>query len=178
MFRHFQMKLLTSQKCLLLSKYSTFWEIFMRMNQYRIIVVAIATAVISGTALAQFAKPDAAIAYRKAAFTLMSAHMGRIGAVAKGEVPFNKDEVAKNAAIVNTMASLPWQAFGPGTEGGNALPSVWSDGAKFKSAQDRLITASASLNSAANSGDLEAVKKAAANVGAACKNCHDDFKKK
>jgi cytochrome c556 len=178
MFRHFQMKLLPSQKCLLLSKYSIFWEIFMRMNQYRIIVVAIATAVISGTALAQFAKPDAAIKYRKAAFTMMATHNARIAAVVKGEVPFNKEEVAKNAAIVNAMASLPWQAFGPGTEGGDALPSIWSDGAKFKSAQDRLITASASLNSAAVSGDLEAVKKASANVGAACKNCHDDFKKK
>jgi cytochrome c556 len=107
--------------------------------------------------------------------TVMGTHFARIGAVAKGEVPFNKDEVAKNAAIVNAMASLPWQAFGPGTEGGDALPSVWSDESKFKSAQEKLIAATASLSSA---GDLDAVKKATANVGAACKNCHDDFKKK
>jgi hypothetical protein len=160
------------------SKYRSSGEIFMIMNQYRIIVVALVTAVISGTALAQFAKPDAAIKYRKAAFTMMATHNARIAAVVKGEVPFNKEDVAKNAAIVNAMASLPWQAFGPGTEGGDALPSIWSDGAKFKSAQDRLVTATASLNSATNSGDLEAVKKASANVGAACKNCHDDFKKK
>jgi len=144
-------------------------------NSYKIAIVAITTSVIAGTALAQFARPDAAIKYRKAAFTVMSTHFTRIGAVAKGEVPFNKDEVAKNAAIVNAMASLPWQAFGPGTEGGDALPAVWSDESKFKSAQEKLITATASLSSA---GDLDAVKKATANVGAACKNCHDDFKKK
>ena len=144
-------------------------------NTYKIAIVAIATTVIAGTALAQFARPDAAIKYRKAAFTVMSTHFARIGAVAKGEVPFNKEEVAKNAAIVNAMASLPWQAFGPGTEGGDALPSVWSDESKFKSAQEKLIAATASLTSA---GDLDSVKKAAANVGAACKNCHDDFKKK
>jgi cytochrome c556 len=144
-------------------------------NSYKIAIVAITTSVIAGTALAQFARPDAAIKYRKAAFTVMSTHFARIGAVAKGEVPFNKDEVAKNAAIVNAMASLPWQAFGPGTEGGDALPAVWSDESKFKSAQEKLITATASLSSA---GDLDAVKKATANVGAACKNCHDDFKKK
>jgi len=147
-------------------------------NSYKIAIVAITTSVIAGTALAQFARPDAAIKYRKAAFTVMSTHFARIGAVAKGEVPFNKDEVAKNAAIVNAMASLPWQAFGPGTEGGDALPSVWSEESKFKSNQEKLIAAAASLNSAANSGDLDAVKKATANVGAACKNCHDDFKKK
>ena len=144
-------------------------------NSYKIAIVAITTSVIAGTALAQFAIPDAAIKYRKAAFTVMNTHFARIGAVAKGEVPFNKDEVAKNAAIVNAMASLPWQAFGPGTEGGDALPSVWSDESKFKSAQEKLIAATASLSSA---GDLDAVKKATANVGAACKNCHDDFKKK
>ena len=147
-------------------------------NTYKIAIAAITTSVIAGTALAQFARPDAAIKYRKATFTVMSTHFARIGAVAKGEVPFNKDEVAKNAAIVNAMASLPWQAFGPGTEGGDALPSVWSEESKFKSNQEKLIAAAASLNSAANSGDLDAVKKATANVGAACKNCHDDFKKK
>jgi len=147
-------------------------------NTYKIAIFAITTSVIAGTALAQFARPDAAIKYRKATFTVMSTHFARIGAVAKGEVPFNKDEVAKNAAIVNAMASLPWQAFGPGTEGGDALPSVWSEESKFKSNQEKLIAAAASLNSAANSGDLDAVKKATAAVGGACKGCHDDFKKK
>jgi cytochrome c556 len=147
-------------------------------NTYKIAIAAITTSVIAGTALAQFARPDAAIKYRKAAFTVMSTHFARIGAVAKGEVPFNKDEVAKNAAIVNAMASLPWQGFGPGTEGGDALPAVWSEESKFKSNQEKLISAAASLNSAANSGDLEAVKKATAAVGGTCKGCHDDFKKK
>lgn len=144
-------------------------------NTYKIAIAAITTSVIAGTALAQFARPDAAIKYRKATMTVMGTHFARIGAVAKGEVPFNKDEVAKNAAIVNAMASLPWQAFGPGTEGGDALPSVWSDESKFKSAQEKLIAATASLSSA---GDLDAVKKATAAVGGACKGCHDDFKKK
>jgi len=147
-------------------------------NTYKLLVVALTTSVIAGTALAQFARPDAAIKYRKAAFTVMSTHFARIGAVAKGEVPFNKDEVARNAAIVNAMASLPWQAFGPGTEGGDALPAIWSDESKFKSNQEKLIAATASLSTAANSGDLEAVKRATAAVGGACKNCHDDFKKK
>jgi len=144
-------------------------------NTYKIAIAAITSSVIAGTALAQFARPDAAIKYRKATMTVMSTHFARIGAVAKGEVPFNKDEVAKNAAIVNAMASLPWQAFGTGTEGGDSLPSVWSDESKFKSAQEKLIAATASLS---NAGDLDAVKKATAAVGGTCKGCHDDFKKK
>ena len=150
----------------------------MKFNRYGLIALALSRAVITGTALAQFAKPENAIKYRKSAFTVMSTHFARIGAVAKGEVPYNKEDVIKNADIVSAMASLPWQGFGPGTEGGDALPNVWTDGAKFKANQDKLMTAVAGLNTAAHSGDLEAVKKATAAVGGACKGCHDDFKKK
>ena len=150
----------------------------MKFNRYGLIALALSSAVITGTALAQFAKPENAIKYRKSAFTVMSTHFARIGAVAKGEVPYNKEDVIKNADIVSDMESLPWQGFGPGTEGGDALPNVWTDGAKFKANQDKLMTAVAGLNTAAHSGDLEAVKKATAAVGGACKGCHDDFKKK
>ena len=34
------------------------------------------------------------------------------------------------------------------------------------------------LNKAAQSGDLESIKKAFGTAGAACKGCHDDFRKK
>ena len=108
----------------------------------------------------------------------MGTHFGRIGAVVKGEAPFNKDEVAKNAAIVAMMSSLPWQAFGPGTEGGKAKPEIWSDNAKFKAAGEKMQLAVADLNKAAQSGDQESIKKAFSAAGATCKGCHDDFKKK
>jgi cytochrome c556 len=114
---------------------------------------------LSGIAYAQFKKPEDAIKYRQSAFTVMANSFGKIGAVVKGEAPFNKDEVAKNAAVVATISTLPWQAFGPGTEGGNALPAVWSDNAKFKSAGEKMQLAVANLNTAAQSGDQEAIKK-------------------
>ena len=132
----------------------------------------------TGAALAQFQKPEDAIKYRQSAITVMANHFGRIGAVVKGEAPYNKDDVAKNAALVATLSTLPWQAFGPGTEGGKALPEIWSDNAKFKSAADKLQVATADLNSAAQSGNLDNVKKAFGAVGQACKACHDDFRKK
>jgi cytochrome c556 len=108
----------------------------------------------------------------------MANSFGKIGAVVKGEAPFNKDEVAKNAAVVAIISTLPWQAFGPGTEGGNALPAVWSDYAKFKAASEKMQLAVVDLNKAAQSGDLENIKKAFGAAGASCKACHDDFKKK
>jgi len=150
------------------------------MKLQKIVLATTATVLTigSGFAFAQFQKPEDAIKYRQSAFTVMANSFGKIGAVVKGEAPYNKDEVVKNAAIVTMISTLPWQAFGPGTEGGKAQSDIWSDNAKFKSASEKMQLAVVDLNKAAQSGDLESIKKAFGTAGASCKNCHDDFKKK
>jgi cytochrome c556 len=150
----------------------------MKLQKLIIATTATVLAIGAGAAFAQFQNAEKAVDYRESVFTVMGTHFGRIGAVVKGEAPFNKDEVAKNAAIVAMMSTLPWQAFGPGTEGGKAKPEVWSDNAKFKAAADKMQLAVADLNKAAQSGDQESIKKAFGVAGASCKNCHDDFRKK
>ncbi len=129
-------------------------------------------------AQAQFAKSEDAIKYRQATFTVMAAHFSRIGAVVKGEKPFNKEEVAANAAVVASLAHLPWQAFGAGTEGGKSLPEVWKEADKFKAGADKMEKAVAELNTAAKSGNLESIKKAFGAAGQSCKACHDNYRKK
>lgn len=147
--------------------------------QKLILATTVTTLIIgSGIALAQFQKPEDAIKYRQSVFTVMANLFGKIGAVVKGEAPYNKDEVAKNAAVIATLSSLPWQAFGPGTEGGKAQSEVWSDSAKFKAASEKMQLAVADLNKVAQSGDLENIKKAFGAASQTCKGCHDDFKKK
>jgi cytochrome c556 len=150
----------------------------MQLKKFVLAALAPTLLASAGIAFAQFKKPDDAIKYRQSVFTVMANSFGKIGAVVKGEAPFNKDDVAKNAAVVATLSSLPWQAFGSGTEGGSALPEVWSDNAKFKSAAEKMQVAATNLNAAAQSGDQEAIKKAFGAAGATCKGCHDDFKKK
>jgi cytochrome c556 len=150
----------------------------MKLQKFILATSATVLAIGAGVAFAQFKNADDAIKYRQSVFTVMSNSMGKIGAVVKGEAPYNKDEVAKNAAVIATLSSLPWQAFGPGTEGGKAQSDVWSENAKFKAAADKMQVAVADLNKAAQSGDLESIKKAFGAAGASCKNCHDDFKKK
>jgi cytochrome c556 len=148
------------------------------MKLLKIVLSFTALLTLSSTVFAQFQNAEKAVEYRESVFTVMGTHFGRIGAVVKGEAPYNKDEVAKNAAIVTMMSSLPWQAFGPGTEGGKAKSEIWSDNAKFKAASEKMQLAAVDLNKAAQSGDLENIKKAFAATGASCKNCHDDFRKK
>ena len=150
------------------------------MKLQKILLASTATVLTigAGFAFAQFQKPEDAIKYRQSAFTVMANSFGKISAVVKGEAPYNKDEVTKNAAIVAMMSTLPWQAFGPGTEGGKAESDIWSNNAKFKAASEKMQLAVADLNKAAQSGDLDSIKKAFGVAGASCKNCHDDFKKK
>jgi cytochrome c556 len=148
------------------------------MKLQKMILSTAAIFTISGSAFAQFQNAEKAIEYRESVMTVIATHFGRIGAVVKGEVPYNKEEVAKNAAIVALMSTLPWQAFGPGTEGGKARPEVWSDNTKFKASSEKMQLAAIDLNKAAQSGDMDGIKKAFGAAGATCKGCHDDFKKK
>jgi cytochrome c556 len=109
-----------------MSTYSLTTTAGLRMLAASIIVIT------ASPAFAQFQKAEDAIKYRQSAFSLIGTHFGRIGAVVKGEVPYSKDDVAKNAAIIATLSTLPWQAFGAGTEGGKAQPGIWTEAAKFK----------------------------------------------
>ena len=150
----------------------------MKLQKLILATTAAVLAIGAGVAFAQFQNAEKAIEYRQSVMTIIGTHFGRIGAVVKGSVPYNKDDVSKNAEIVTMMSALPWQAFGPGTEGGKAKPEVWSDNAKFKAAADKMQLAVVDLNKAAQSGDQESIKKAFGAAGATCKGCHDDFKKK
>jgi len=141
--------------------------------------LAFAAAAVALPAAAQFQKPEDAIKYRKATFTVMAAHFSRLGAMANGRVPFDAKVAAENAEIVNTLAALPWDAFGPGTDKGDtrALPAIWTEQAKYKAAADKMVTEVGKLNAAAKTGNLDAIKTAFGAAGQSCKACHDNFRK-
>ncbi len=130
-------------------------------------------------AQAQFAKPEDAIKYRKASFTVMAAHFGRLGAMANGRVPYDAKAAADNADTVSALAKLPWAAFGEGTDKGEtrAKPEIWKESAKFKEASDKMQAEIVKLNVAAKAGNLDALKAAFGPAGASCKACHDNFRK-
>ena len=131
-------------------------------------------------AAAQFAKPEDAVKYRKAAFTVTAAHFGRLGAMAQGKAPFDAKIAAENAEIVASMVKLPWHAFGEGTETAEtkAKPEVWKQSAKFKEAADKLQAESVKLVAATKTGKEDAFKAAFTATAGTCKSCHDDFKNK
>src|SRR5438034_7697810 len=85
-------------------------------------------------AAAQFAKPEDAIKYRKAAFTVMARHFGLVAAMANGKIPFDAKAVADNAEIAAAMSRLPYVGFVDGTDKGEtkAEPKIWAEMDKFK----------------------------------------------
>jgi cytochrome c556 len=130
-------------------------------------------------AAAQFAKPEDAIKYRKASFTVMSAHFGRVGAMATGKAPYDAKAAAENADIAAAMSKLPWSAFTEGSDKGEtrAKPEIWKDSAKYKEAGDKMQAELTKLAAAAKVGNVEALKTAFGPAASTCKGCHDNFRK-
>ena len=138
-----------------------------------------ATAILSTPAMAQFQKPEDAIKYRKASFTVMAAHFGRLGAMANGRAPYDAKAASDNADVVATLSKLPWAAFGEGTDKGEtrAKPEIWKESAKYKEAADKMQAEMGKLNVAAKAGNIDALKAAFGPAAASCKACHDNFRK-
>ena len=148
----------------------------MRTIMLSLACVAAATAL---PAQAQFAKAEDAIKYRKASFTVMAAHFGRLGAMANGRAPFDAKQAADNAAVLATVAALPWAAFGEGTDKGDtrAKPDIWKESAKFKEGADKMQAEMGKLVAAARTGNLDSLKAAFGPAAQSCKACHDAFRK-
>ncbi len=130
-------------------------------------------------AAAQFAKPEDAIKYRKAAFTVMNAHFGRVAGMANGKIPFDAKVAADNAEIATMMSKLPYAGFVDGTDKGDtkADPKIWTERDKFNAAATKMQEEMAKLNVVAKGGNIDAIKAAVGETGKACKACHDAYRK-
>ncbi len=137
-------------------------------------------AVFSAAVLAQDMRPDRAIKYRQGIMQAQGWHMGVLSRMAKGEIPYNKDQAVRSATFVNELVRMPWDGFVPVSDSGNtkAKPEIWKDKAKFDKLAQEVQQETPKLVTAANSGDVAQLRTAVAAVGKACNNCHDDFQSK
>lgn len=148
-------------------------------GMWKIVVCFVVVAGLLGAAQAQFARTDDAIKYRQAAMFLIGQHMGRMAAVVKGKQPYNREDFGQNAALIETLSELSWDAFlVAGSDKGETKmrSEALKNQDKFKEAAQNMEAEVAKLVSAANSGDLNAIKKQFGAVGRSCKNCHSQFR--
>ena len=130
-------------------------------------------------AASPFAKPEDAVKYRKAAFTLMGAHFGRIGAMAQGRVPFDGTAAAANADLVVALSKLPYAGFIEGTHNtdkGGAKANIWTERAKFDEGAKKMQEEVTKLAAAARTNNLDNLKAAFGNAANSCKACHDNYR--
>lgn len=147
----------------------------MKKKQSLLCCAVIAAAVLAAAPVrAQFAKAEDAVKYRKAVYTLMANHMGRLAAMAKGERPFDAAAAQASARVIETMSHLPWEAFPAGSTSKGLKAEPWADATDYKARADRLQGETAKLPAAAAS--LETLRPQLGATGAACKNCHDKYR--
>jgi cytochrome c556 len=103
--------------------------------------------------------------------------------VIRDQIKTDKPDLAaiKTAAkVVNDAAANQekWFPAGSGPEAGKtqAKAEIWTKPAEFKTAMKNFADAAPKLQSAANSGDVAAIKTAFADTGKTCKGCHETFR--
>lgn len=134
----------------------------------------------AGVALAQQVKPEDAIRYRQGVMAAIGWHAGPMGAMVKGERPFDKALFARNAERIAFLSQMPLEGFIPGSESGDtkAKPEIWLEWDKFKNRMERMQKEAAKLVQVAKTGDEKAMKTQFGELGKACKACHDDYREK
>ena len=122
------------------------------------------------------------VAARKAAMQLYAFYLGQLGAMAKGEAPYDaaaaKSAAASLDALVNLDGSKMWPqgsdnvALGEQTR---ALPVIWTTYPAITERSAAMKAASASMTAAAGEG-LDALRGAIGAVGKSCGGCHEDYR--
>jgi cytochrome c556 len=152
------------------------------MMQRVLAAVALPAAVLlAGGAFAQFAKTEDAVKYRQSVMSVVGTHFARMGAAVKGEAPYAPEAFEKDAALVATLMTLPWEAFmAPGSDKGSGMkPEALAKRDDFMRRAAANQAEIAKLLAAARAGGgLAAVRAPFGAAGASCKACHDDFRRK
>jgi cytochrome c556 len=117
--------------------------------------------------------------YRQSYFTLLAMNFGPIGAMVKGEMPWDDAKVKLFASDLAALGSMDVsRAFPPGSDKGTtrAKPEIWENKDDFGAKLKDMREAVAALQVAAGSGDRKIIAEATAAAGKSCKNCHDEYK--
>lgn len=146
----------------------------------RVLMFFILTSGYIGFVQAEMTREEYAIKFRRSSYTVMGWYYGEMHRMVKGITPYERVRFLQNAERVAFLSTLSKDGFITGSDVGDtkARPEIWSNSEQFKLANDRLEQEAARLVELAKNADTEAIKKQFSNVQKACKQCHDDFKKR
>ena len=119
--------------------------------------------------------------YRQSYFTLLAMNFGPMGAMLKGDMPWDEEKLVMFAEDVAALATIDvTRAFPEGSDKGTtrAKPEIWENKDDFMAKYKDLTDSTPALVAAAKSGDRSAIAEAVRNTGGKCKACHDEYKAK
>lgn len=142
---------------------------------------AAASLTLAGAVSAQDGPFAMEIKARQGIMAYRAIQLGTLGAMAKGEVPY--DAAAAQKAADNLMAALTIDAsmlFPPGSDNAanpasRTLAALWAEGSGIGDKAKATGDAATALQAAAGTG-LDAMTAALDPVGAACTACHKAFR--
>ena len=118
------------------------------------------------------------IRYRRAVMTMVKRHYDQVAAMAKGTVPFNRNEFGRHAAYLEMLSRASLDGFVPGSHEGEtkAKPEIWKEWSRFQGLAERFQSETTRLRDVARGDPPDKLKAAVADLTKVCKTCHDDFK--
>ncbi len=143
-------------------------------------IIGTSTLLASGTAAAQV-KPEDVIKFRKGVYQVIGWHVRPMGAMVKGQMPYDQAEFVRNAEIVAMMSTVAPHAFVAGSDKGDtrAKPEIWSDAAGFKKVMDGFQAEAGKLVQVAKTATtVDQVRGQFGALGKACGACHDNYRNK
>ena len=148
------------------------------MHRTRLIFAAAATLGTAAVATAAV-KPETAIAYRQAGYTMLGWNFGPMAQMVRGKTPWDAAEFARRAERVALIAPQLLEGFPEGSDTGattEAKPDIWKNMDDFKLKMDDLVKQSKLLAEVAKSGDEAKMKEQFKQTAGACKACHEKYR--
>jgi cytochrome c556 len=127
-------------------------------------------------------KPEDVVKYRQSVYTIIGWNFKPIGAMVKGEVPFDAAAVARHAQYVEMMSKVAPEGFPKGTgpdvvKDTKAKPEIWTKSTEFDTKMKDFQQEAAKLTEVAKGGDEKAIKAQFGKTAETCKACHKEFQK-
>jgi len=143
------------------------------------ILASAAALAMSPLALSHLDEDEFHQSYRQSFFALLASNFGPIGAMVKGEMPWNQEQLQAFTDDFGTVATLNiLRGFPEGSDKGTtrAQPEIWKNLDDFASKFDDMKAEIATLQTTVAGGDRGAIAQQVGAVGQSCKACHDDYK--
>lgn len=146
-----------------------------------LITLSISSSMALANAVNSEKQAQTAVQFRQAILQLVRSNMGPMGAMAKGEIPYNAEVMEVNALRIEQLGLMMEDYFVADTRAFDletgALDVIWDKQADFNSKAQDMVNAAINVREVASARAEDDYRKAIGALGATCKACHDDYKK-